>query len=106
MKAFARFTAIIFMVLGVIIILIGAYLAISGVMSVKTANPTALSVFPDMSGLVILARLIIGAAVGIQGLFLAAIGQAIWLLANISDHTQKTSEYLGSLVRRTSQPKQ
>ena len=106
MKAFARLTSIIFIALGVLIILIGAYFAISGFFAAKDTASAVPSMFSDMSGLVVLARLFAGTAVSLQGLFLAAFGQVVWLLTDISDQTQKTSEYLGSLARRASQAKQ
>lgn len=105
MKAFARLTAIIFIILGIIIILAGISFAVSGIVS-QASNPPTPSLIPDMSGLMVLARVFGGAAIGLQGLFLAAIGQVIWLLANISDQTEKTSEHLGVIARRASQPKQ
>jgi hypothetical protein len=105
MKVFARFTALVFMVFGVLIVLIGVYIMVSGYFSQQAATPVVPSLIPDLSGLVILARVIAGGAVSLQGLFLAAIGQVLWLLAAIADKTELTSEYMYALVRRVNQPK-
>lgn len=106
MKAFARLTSIIFMILGVLVVMIGVYIMVSGFFSQRPETPVIPSLVPDFSGLVILARIIAGGAVGLQGLFLAAIGQVLWLLAAIADNTESTSGYLSALVRRVTQPKQ
>lgn len=104
MKPFARLTATVFMIIGIIIILAGIFVAVSGFFNSKDVI-SAPSLMPDLSGLIMLGRVILGTTISMQGFFLAAIGQVIWLLTDISDETQKTSEYLGSIVRRASQPK-
>lgn len=77
MKAFARVTAIIFMILGLLVILGGVAFAVSGLAG-QTSNPNPTpSMIPDFSGLIILARIIGGGAIGLQGLFLSAIGQVL-----------------------------
>jgi hypothetical protein len=106
MKAFARVTAIIFMILGLIIIFGGISFAVSGILE-QTPNPTPTpSIIPDFSGLIILARIIGGGAISLQGLFLAAIGQGLWLLSDIANNTEKSSQALFTLLRRTGQSNQ
>jgi hypothetical protein len=53
-----------------------------------------------------LANVIAGGAVGLQGLFLAAIGQGLWLLATIAGEAEITSDYLYEILKRSSQIKQ
>ena len=106
MKMFAWFTALVFMGLGVLIILLGVYIAISGFIGQNAASSGIPSFIPDLSGIVKLANLIVGGAVVLQGLFLAAIGQVLWLLATIARETELTSTYLYALVRRDNPPKQ
>lgn len=100
MKAFARVTAIIFMILGLLIIFGGIAFAVSGIVG-QTSNPAPTpSLVPDLSGLIILARIVGGGAIGLQGLFLAAIGQVLWLLSDIANNTEKSSQALFALLRR------
>jgi hypothetical protein len=106
MKAFARVISVAFIILGLIIILIGVSIAISGLFSLKPATPSPSSLMPNINGLVVFARIFAGSAVGFQGLFLAAIGEVLWLLADIAAKTESTSEYMSTLIRRFNQPKQ
>jgi quinol-cytochrome oxidoreductase complex cytochrome b subunit len=106
MKAFARVTAVIFMIVGLLIIFGGIVFAISGFTG-QTSNPNpAPSIVPDFSGLIVLARIVGGGAIGLQGLFLSAIGQVLWLLGDIANNTERTSQAILALLRRTSQPNQ
>lgn len=106
MKTFARVISVVFMLLGLLILLIGVSMAISGLFHLKpeTASPSPL--MPNLNGLTILMRILAGGAIGLQGLFLAAIGEVLWLLADIAAKTESTSEHMSALVRRFSQPKQ
>jgi hypothetical protein len=98
MRTFARITAIIFILLGLVIILIAVWFAASGI---QVNKPTAPSLFPDFSGLIVLARLVGGIAIGLQGLFLSAIGEGLWLVAGIHEHSQLSAELLSILVRHS-----
>jgi hypothetical protein len=107
MKTLARITAVLFMILGVLVILGGILIAISGFFNPAAeviASPN--NIIPDLSGLTILIRMAAGGAVGLQGLFLAALGEGLWLLASIADQSGKTSAYLWGLMRRSNQAKQ
>ena len=106
MKTLARITAVIFMLLGFLIILGGIGFAVYGIMNQTSSTTPVSGLLPDMSGLVVAARIAGGSVIGLQGLFLAAIGQVIWLLAGIFEQTHKTSEALSSMLLRTSQTKQ
>lgn len=103
MKAFTRVTAVVFVALGVLIIFGGIIFAVSGLGQQNDAAQAAYSLMPDLSGLVILMRFFGGGIISLQGFFLAAIGQGLWLLVDISNNTEKTSMYLGSLTRRNKQ---
>ena len=100
MKAFTRVTAIVFVVLGVLIILGGIIFALSGIGQETDTAQSAYSLMPDFSGLVILMRLVGGGAISLQGFFLAAIGQGLWILVDIANNTARTSGYLSALMRR------
>ena len=106
MKAFARITSIVFVVLGILVILGGIIFAVSGFFGEKSLAVSTPSLIPDLSGLVIVMRFFGGAAISLQGFFLAAIGQGIWLLTDIANHTEKTSAYFVALMRKNSPSKQ
>jgi predicted ferric reductase len=106
MRRFARITAVIFMLLGILVVLIGLYLAISGIFKTPAITSSLGNPVFDFSGLYLVAGIIAGSAVGLQGLFLTAVGLVLWLLANISYETERTSKYLLAIGRRISQPKQ
>jgi len=104
MRAFARFTSVIFIVLGIFIILGGVAFAFSGVFG-QASTPSMPSIIPDMTRLIVLAKIVGGGAIGLQGLFLAAIGQVLWLLADVSNQTQITNETLESMLEHSNQPR-
>jgi hypothetical protein len=106
MKAFARIISVVFMGIGLIIILMGVSMAVSGLFSLEPQTPVSPSFMPDLTGLVVVGRMIAGGIIGFQGLFLAAIGEVLWLLADIAAKTESTSEYMYTLVRRTSPQRQ
>jgi hypothetical protein len=105
MRTFARLTSIAFMILGVLVILVGLYVALSGLLQPAVQAQSFYGILPDFSGLLVFARVFAGSVVGLGGLFLAALGQVLWLLASISDQTEKTSEHMSELIRRIGQPK-
>ena len=102
MKAFARAIAAIFMILGVIVIMTGIGVVVSGFTAPKPAEPTFPGLMPDYSGLILFARMVVGGVIGFQGLLLAAIGEVLWLLAAIAEQSERTSEYMGFLASRLS----
>jgi hypothetical protein len=105
LKTFARYTALVFMILGIIIVLIGVYIAIAGIIRQTPSSSATLPLFPGYSTLFKLANIIAGGAVGLQGLFLAAIGQGLWLLSTIANESEMTSDYLYDILRRGNQIK-
>ena len=102
MKAFARFTAVIFILFGVLIILGGVAFAFSGSVPQTPQGPMS-GLLPDMTGIIVLAKIAGGGLIGVQGLFLAAFGQALWLLANIQDQTERTDKALLALMMKNNQ---
>jgi hypothetical protein len=94
------------MVLGGLIVLVGIYIAFSGIISHIKPNTTTLNLIPNYSGLFKLAYVIAGGVVGLQGLFLAAIGQGLWLLATIARETEMASDYLYEILNNTIKTKQ
>ena len=104
MKAFARFTAVIFILFGVLIILGGVAFAFSGNAPQMPQGPMS-GLIPDMTGIIVLAKIAGGGLIGVQGLFLAAFGQALWLLANIQEQAERTDKTLLVLMMKNNPPK-
>ena len=100
MKSFARVTSVVFVALGSLLIFVGIILAFSGVLGGKSPAVSAPNLISAPSGLVSMARFFLGGAVSLQGFFLAAIGQGIWLLVDIANSTEKSSAYFKALMRK------
>jgi hypothetical protein len=100
MIGFARFTAIIIILLGVIVIVIGGGIVYRGITNVPTPAPAIPGLAPNFSGMFAFAGLIAGAAIAFQGLMLAAVGQVLWLLAGMADQAVTSNQYLEELVNR------
>ena len=105
MKTFARFTAVIFMILGVAIILGSVAFLYSGSFFQTPQSPMP-GILPDMTGMFILARIVAGGAIALQGLFLVAVGEGLWLLAGIFEQTGRTNNSLYALMAHNKQAKQ
>jgi uncharacterized membrane protein len=90
MKSFARGTAAVFTVLGIIVMLVGFSIAFSGLADVlkRQADPASPNMLSDLTLPMLSFQLIVGGAVGFQGLFLSAIGQVLWLLASIAESSE------------------
>lgn len=99
MKSFARITSIIFVGLGLLIILGGVLFAVSGVLDYEPSTSGLL----NMSGMLVLVRMVGGGAISLQGFLLAAIGEVIWLLVDIANSTERTGAYFAARMRRESE---
>jgi hypothetical protein len=100
MMGFARFTAILFIVLGVALLVLGGMLAFGGILRAPAPAPSAFNLVPDLSGLFVFSGAIAGGAVVFPGLLLAAVGQVLWLMAGMVDKAQTSNEYIAELVDR------
>lgn len=100
MIGFARFTAIIFMLLGLALILFGGLVAFGGLIRVPISAPSAPGLMPNLSVLPAFAGALAGGIVAFQGLLLAAVGQVLWLMASMVQKTQLSIEYLAEAVNR------
>jgi hypothetical protein len=99
-KSFARITAIIFMIVGVIIIMIGVGISVNGFTKPPTPASSPFSLVPNLSALLPYAGIVAGVAVGFQGLLLAAVGQVLWFMAGIAGEMEKSIDYMAELVSR------
>ena len=105
MKLLATVTAVTLIILGLLIILVGAYTAISGSLAPVSQVPSEPGMLPDLTGWFATAKMIAGGAVALQGVFMAAIGEALWLLVSISSDSEKTSLLLYGLMQKVNPPK-
>jgi hypothetical protein len=58
MKVFARGISIVFMILGLIIILIGVSMAVSGLINPKPQTPSPSLLMPNLNGLAVFLKMI------------------------------------------------
>lgn len=96
MKSFARITSFVFVGLGLLVIIGGILFAAAGLLNYE---PSRIGLF-NTSGLMVLVQIAGGGAISFQGFLLAAVGEAIWLLVEIADNTQKTSAYFSARMRK------
>ncbi len=100
MIGFARFTAIIFILLGVILLVVGGGMALAGIVAPAAAARFAPNFVPGLSGWSVFAGAIAGGLIAFQGLLLAAVGEVLWLMASMVQKTQLSIEYLAEAVNR------
>jgi len=83
MKAFARFTAVAFIILG-LALLVGAwiFLVANSGPGITVSDGAPRQTFPAS-----ITEKVIAAAAALQGLFLCAIGEVLWLFADVADDT-------------------
>ncbi len=96
MIGFARFTAIVFIVLGLALIALGVAGAVAGRIGLPALVPSV----SNAAGLLGAAGVIAGGVVALQGLVLIAVGEVLWLMAGLSYKTQLSIEYLAEAVNR------
>lgn len=82
MKTLSQIVAVVFVIVGMLVLLLGLFELGRGVLN----PPAALSFFggPDLGPILLGARLLAGGLLSIQGLMLSATGLGLWLLAQIA----------------------
>ena len=91
MKILAKITAAIFLLLGALLVLGGLGLAIAlWAKGAPPANPSPF--FGNYTALLRTARILGAGVVAFQGLLLGALGQALWLLADIAEGVTRRSQ--------------
>jgi hypothetical protein len=87
MKTLSQVVAIVFVIVGALVLLLGLF----EVGRAMTRPEPVMSFFggPDMTGILLAARLFAGGLLSLQGLMLSAAGLALWLLGEIAEATQK-----------------
>ncbi len=90
MKTVSQVVAIVFVIVGALVMLLGLF-----ELGRAVANPpAAISFFgtPDLAPLLLGARLLAGGMLSLQGLRLSAFGLALWLLSEIAEATRRLAE--------------
>jgi hypothetical protein len=87
MKTLSQIVATVFVIVGALVLLLGLFEVSRAVLRPEPV----MSFFggPDMSGILLAARLFAGGLMSLQGLMLAAAGLALWLLGEIADAVQR-----------------
>ncbi len=100
MKIIAQITAAIFLFLGLVVILLGAYIALANNGDIVQSGAAMGLGLMDFTGLILGAKMLAGGMVALQGLFLSALGEGLWLLAEISSQTGEARDALDALIHR------
>ena len=101
MKTLARLTAIILVFVGLLTALGGAYFVSRGLMQTEPFMPELFGASRD-AGILFPLRLLVGGSLALQGLMLAAAGEALWLVAGIAARSEHGSQHLATLAARGS----
>jgi hypothetical protein len=104
-RAIARLTAIIFILVGLVAVVGGAYMFPREVSAPAPVEPSIFGqIFemPDFSALLFPLRLLVAGSLVLQGLTLVAAGQGLWLVANIVSKSEQSAQHLASLAARGS----
>ena len=101
MKTLARLTAIILIFVGLLTALGGSYFVSRGLMQTQPFMPDLFGVTQD-AGILFPLRLLVGGSLALQGLLLAAAGEALWLVAGVAARSEEGSQHLASLAARGS----
>jgi hypothetical protein len=89
MSIIGKITGVLLLLIGLVVILIGVYAAVAGVMTATQAPPTG---FMPMLGAGYTAGL--GGVVILWGLIMAALGEGLFLLAQVVDNGREANRLL------------
>jgi hypothetical protein len=101
MKTFARLTAILLIFFGVLIALGGGYFVARGLTQTEPFLPGLFGETGE-AGLLFPMRLLLGGGLFLQGLMLAAAGEALWLITGIARRSEDGDQHLATLAARGS----
>lgn len=97
MKALARITGTIFIIVGLLVFLLGIFELVRGITRPEPFMP-GLFGSAEAEGMLLPLRLIVGWIMSLQGLMMAALGEGLWLVSSITENTRISSERLGQLL--------
>jgi len=104
-RALARLTAIIFILVGLVAVVGGGYMFPRELSAPAPAEPSVFGqIFemPDFSVLLFPLRLLVAGSLALQGLMLVAAGQGLWLVANMVGKSEQSAQHLATLAARGS----
>jgi hypothetical protein len=104
-RALARLTAIIFILVGLVAVAGGVYMFPREFSAPAPVEPSVFGqIFemPDFSALLFPLRLLVAGSLALQGLTLVAAGQGLWLVANIVGKSEQSAQHLATLAARGS----
>jgi hypothetical protein len=101
MKTFARLTAILLMFFGLLTFLGGGYFVWRGFAQSEPFLPGLFGGQTDV-GMLLGLRLLVGGGLTLQGLMVAATGEALWLVAGIAARSEHNGQHLATIAARGS----
>jgi hypothetical protein len=90
MSIIGKFTGVILLLIGLVVILLGVYAAVAGVMTATQAPPTGFMM--PMLGAGYSAAL--GGVIILWGLMMAALGEGLFLLAQVVENGREANRLL------------
>jgi hypothetical protein len=101
MRIFARLTAILLIFFGLLAFLGGGYFIWRGFVQRAPFMPGLFGAQAEV-GMLLGVRLLVGVALSLQGLLLAAAGEALWLVTGIAAQGEQNGQHLATLAARGS----
>lgn len=97
MRTWMRITAVLFLLIGVLLIIGGLVVTLGGgLKDLSTPSPAGVNI----SLFMFLGRGVAGALIGFQGLLLLALGQALWLMTVMDARLERSNRILSAMARR------
>lgn len=95
MSILAKITAIILILIGILVMIAGVITAINGLMNISNVPGVRPFMGPMMNtGLILLAA----TAIFLQGLTVTAVGEVLYLLAQIAENTYASRRVIGDRI--------
>ena len=97
MRTLARITGVIFVVVGLLAAGLGVYEMVRAFTQPEPFMPSLFGT-EEAEGMLLPLRLLVGGMISMQGLMTAALGEGLWLVASIAEHSKRSSDHLAKLV--------
>jgi hypothetical protein len=90
MSTLAKITGVIILIIGLVVVLFGVFAAVAGVVTASQAGPT--SFLTPIMGIGYSA--VVGVSIMFSGVLLAALGEGLYLLAQIESNGREANKLL------------